>query len=315
MKSLEAVVLSFRVITPVFILIGLGFALKKLGLFDNDALKKMIGLTFKVFLSVMIFNNLYNTTIEQALNLPVMLFAAGYVLCVFILSMVIVPRFEPNNPKRSSLVQGIFRSNNLMLGIPIITSLCGPDNVGLMTMVIAVVVPMYNALGVVALEVYGERKIQPTVILLNIIKNPFVAASILGIIALVTDLKLPYIIEKPIADISGIAIPLALILLGGYINFGSVKGSLRNIIIGVTGRLVIVPAIFIGAAVLIGFRGVELITLMGTICAPTATASFIMAQQMGGDANLAAHLVVFSTLFSAGTIFLIILILKQLALF
>jgi len=312
---LEAVQLSLKVIVPVFILIGVGFLLKSLKLFDNEALKKMIGLTFKVFLSVMIFNNLYNTTIEQALNVPVMLYAAGYVICIFIICMIVVPKIEKENPKRSSLVQGIFRSNNLMLGIPIITALCGPGNVGLMTMVVAVVVPLYNSLGVVTMEVFSPEKVQPKVILLNIIRNPFVAASILGIIALFTDLKLPYIIEKPMADVSGVAIPFALILLGGYIDFKSVKGSVRNIIIGVTGRLLIVPAVFIGLAVLLGFRNAELITLMGTIAAPTATASFIMAQQMGGDADLAAHIVVFSTLFSAGSMFLWIFLLKQFALF
>lgn len=312
---MEAIVLSFKVITPVFLLIGLGYLLKVLKLFDDDTLKKMVELTFKVFLSVLIFNNLYKTTIEQALNWPVMLFAAGYVISIFIISMIVIPKIEKSNPKRSSLVQGIFRSNNLMLGIPIITALCGPENAGLMTMVIAVVVPLYNSFSVVALEVFSEGKIQLKVILLNIIKNPFVVASILGIIALLTDLKLPYVIEKPLSDISGVAIPLALILLGGYIDFSSIKGSIRNIIIGVAGRLVIVPVVFIGLAILLGFRGVELITLMGTISAPTATASFIMAKQMGGDADLAAHLIVFGTLFSAGTIFLWIFLLKQFALF
>jgi len=312
---LEAIVLSLKVITPVFLLIGLGYLLKRLKFFEGGTLKKMIELTFKVFLAVMIFNNLYNTTIEQALNGPVMLFAAGYVVSAFALCMIIIPRIEKSNPKRSSLVQGIFRSNNLMLGIPIITALCSDENLGLMTMVIAVVVPLYNSLGVVTLEVFSGQKLSIKTILLNIIKSPFVVASILGIIALVTGLKLPGIIEKPIADLSGVAIPLALILLGGYIDFSAVKGSVRNIVIGVAGRLVVIPALFIGLAILLGFRGAELITLMGTIAAPTATASFIMAQQMGGDADLAAHLVVFSTLFSAGTIFLWIFLLKYFAFF
>lgn len=312
---MEAILLSLRVITPVFILIGVGYLLKRLKLYDNDVLKKLIGLTFKVFLSTMIFNNLYHTTIKEALNIPVMLFAAGYVLSIFLISMFIVPRFEKSNPKRGVMVQCIFRSNNLMLGIPIITALCGADNVGIMTMVIAVVVPLYNGLSVVAMEIFSEEKVHPKRIIIGILKNPFVAASLLGIIAMITDLKLPYIIEKPMGDIAGAAIPLALILLGGYIDFKSVKGSVRNIVIGVTGRLLIVPAVFLGLAILLGFRGPELITLMGTICAPTATTSFIMAQQMGGDADLAAHLVVFSTLFSAGTFFVWIFLLKQFALF
>ena len=312
---MEAILLSIRVIVPVFILVGLGFLLKKIKVLNDGALSTMTSVTFKVFFPVMIFNNLYNATIEQALNLPVMLFSAAFVLISFGMAMLIVPRIVKENAKRSTLIQGLFRSNTLMLGVPVITALCGSSSAGLMTLVIAVVVPLYNALGVIVMEVYCGKRASWKNTILNILKNPLVVGSVLGIAALLIDFKLPYIIEKPIASVAGIAAPLALILLGGFIKFDTIKDSVKLIIIGVTGRLLIVPAVFLTAAILLGFRGVELATLMGVVCAPTAVSTFIMARQMKGDADLAAHLVVVGTTASAVSIFFWIFILKQLAMF
>jgi len=311
---LNALNLSFEVVTPIFILIGLGFALSKLGLLRQESSSAMLKIIFTVLFPVMVFNNLQRATVMQTLNLPVMLFVIGYVLAIFAISMIIIPRIEKDNRKRSSMIQGIFRNNSLMLGIPIITALAGPENVGLMTMVVAVVVPLYNALGVVIMEVFGGQRIKLSAVLLSIIKNPLVIGSALGIAVMVTGFKLPYIIEKPIADIAKTAIPLALIVLGSFIKFGAIKDSRKDIIVVTLSRLIIAPAFFIGAAILLGFRGAELAAIMGVICAPTAVSAFVMAQQMGGDADLSANIVVFGTLFSAATIFAWIFVLKYFAL-
>ena len=312
---MEAILLSFQDILPIFVLVGLGFALKKIKIFNDGTLSTMTSATFKVFFPVMIFNNLYNATIKQALNLPVMLFSAAFVVISFGLAVLIVPHITKDNAKRSTLIQGLFRSNTLMLGVPVITALCGSASAGLMTLVIAVVVPLYNTLGVIVMELYGGKRVSYRKTILSILKNPLVIGSLLGIAALFIDFKLPYIIEKPLASIAGIAAPLALILLGGYIKFDTIKDSAKLIVIGVVGRLLIVPAIFLTATILLGLRGVELATLMGVVCAPTAVSTFIMAQSMNGDASLAVNLVVAGTTASSVSIFFWIFLLKQLAMF
>ena len=312
---MEAILLSTQVVVPIFLLVGLGFVLKKTRILNDGALLTMTSATFKVFLPVMIFYNLYNADIQQALNLPVVLFTVAFVLITFGAAMLIVPRIVKEDAKRSSLIQGLFRSNGLMLGVPVTTALCGSDSAGLMTVIIAVIVPLYNTLGVIVMEIYCGKRIDIKRILLNIAKNPLVIGSVLGIAAMLINFELPNILEKPVSDVAGIATPLALILLGGFIKFDTVKDSKKLMIIGIVGRLLVVPAIFLTAAVLLGFRGVELATLMGVVCAPTAVSTFIMAQNMNGDADLAAHLVVFGTTASAVSIFFWIFLLKQLAMF
>ena len=151
-------------------------------------------------------------------------------------------------------------------------------------------------------------------VLKSVVTNPLIIASLLGIVLLVMGVKLPDTLDKTLSDLAKTSTPLALVILGAEFNFKSVKNCLRPLIIGVAGRLVIVPAIFITIAALLGFRGEELISLMIMLAAPPAVSSFTMAQQMDGDAELAGNMVVFGSLFAVLTIFLWIFILKTLML-
>ncbi|MBT7122921.1 MAG: hypothetical protein HN948_07920 [Clostridia bacterium] len=149
---------------------------------------------------------------------------------------------------------------------------------------------------------------------MSIITNPLIISCILGLIAMSIDFKMPYIIAKPIEDVAKIGAPFALILLGGFIELGKLKGNIKQILIGVLGKLIVWPALFMAAAILLGFRGIELGVILTLVCVPIGTATFVMSQEMGGDGELAAQLTIFGTLLSIITIFAWIFVLKQFAL-
>ena len=65
---MDALVLSFEVVIPIFILIGLGFALNKFKLFSQSILSALLKIIFMVLFPVMVFNNLYSATLMEALN-------------------------------------------------------------------------------------------------------------------------------------------------------------------------------------------------------------------------------------------------------
>jgi len=99
-------------------------------------------------------------------------------------------------------------------------------------------------------------------------------------------------------------------VLGGSFSFSAVSGYWKQLVMGVAGRLIVVPLIFMPIAIAMGFRNAELVVLMTLFASPTAVSSFTMAQQMGGDAQLAGQQVVFTSLFSVLTIFLWTFVLK-----
>ncbi|MEG1471783.1 MAG: AEC family transporter, partial [Clostridia bacterium] len=122
---------------------------------------------------------------------------------------------------------------------------------------------------------------------------------------------IPLLIATPLRKLASIATPLALFLLGASLDFGKARSNLRLITIGVVGRLILVPLVFLTGAVALNIRDVSLATLIAVFASPTSVSSFPMAQQMGGNDELAGGQVVFSTVFSILTVFLWVLVLKS----
>lgn len=145
----------------------------------------------------------------------------------------------------------------------------------------------------------------------GIVTNPLIIASILGIIVLISGIKLPVFAEKSVGDVAKIATPLALILLGASVNLRSVKGNLKQLIIAVSGKLIIIPLAGITIATLLGMRGGDIALLVSALASPTAVSSYPMALQMESDGELAAQIVAFSTTLCIVTVFLWVFVLKQ----
>jgi len=182
------------------------------------------------------------------------------------------------------------------------------------SLLVVIVVPLFNVLAVVVLEMFRGGKADPKQIIRKILTNPLIIGSVAGLIILVTGIRIPAIIQRPIDDLSKVATPLALFLLGASIDFSKTGAHVKQLAMCVLGKLVIFPlaAVVIGA--LLGMRGVELASLLIIFGAPTAVNSAVMAQQMGSDGDLATEAVVFTTAFSALTVFLFVFALKSLAL-
>ena len=305
-------ILSINVVTPLFFTIMFGYFIRKIDLVDDYALKKINNLIFKTFLPMLLFFNIYNTKIEGNLNIKLMIFAPASILISCIGSCIIVPLIEKENKKRGVLVQAIFRSNFVLFGLPVVLSLFGEESVGITSILIAVIVPMFNFLAVIVLEMFRGGKLEIKKVIKGIITNPLILASIIGMIMLVLKIKLPIVLEKTISDMSKIATPLALAVLGGSFKIEKITKNIKQIVIGVVGKLIIVPIIFIPIGIYLGFRDVELATIMIMLSAPVAVSSFTMAEQMEADGELAAQLVVFTSMFSVITIFLYIFVMKQL---
>ena len=115
-------------------------------------------------------------------------------------------------------------------------------------------------------------------------------------------------------DLSRVATPLSLVVLGGFFSFGAIQGYKKELLLGVVGKLVLSPLFIVPLAAVMGYRNQELVSLLIMFGSPTAVSSFTMAKQMDGDGDLAAEMVVFTTAVSVLTIFLWIFILKTLEL-
>lgn len=308
---MENLILSLNVVFPLFLTMSLGYFLKYLNLFDNSTLDRMNNITFKSFLPMLLFYNIYKTDLHDTFNLKLIIFSVTCVIVLYLILYLLVPLIEKDNKKRGALLQGLFRSNFVIFGLPITESLFGSEKVGVAAILIAIIVPLFNMLSVLALETFRDGKLNFKKIFIGIIKNPLIIASCLGIVTLVLKIKIPTSIEKTISDVSKMATPLSLILLGASFKFDNIKKYLKQTTIAVIGKTILIPCIMLPICIMLGYRDVELSTLMIIFAAPTAISSFTMAQQMDSDSDLAGQIVVFTSAFCVITVFMWIFILKQ----
>ncbi|MBQ9000089.1 MAG: AEC family transporter [Clostridium sp.] len=308
---MENLILSFNIVLPIFLILSLGYILKKLKILDELTTKNMNSINFKVFLPLLLFYNVYKTDLSVVFNPKLLIFSIISVILVFLLLFIIIPLLEKDNRKRGIIIQGIFRSNFVIFGVPVCEALFGQNATGVASMLIAIVVPLFNFLAVICLEIYRGGNINFKKIIKGIITNPLIIASIIGLFFIYFKIKLPTPIEKTINDISKIATPLAFILLGSSFTFSAFSLYIKQLSITILGKLIIVPGIVLYIAALLGFRNIELTCLLSVFASPTAVSSYTMAEQMDGDSILAGQIVVLTSIISIITVFLWIFILKQ----
>ncbi len=299
-------------VLPIFGLILLGYWAKRLGLLDRGDVKKMNKALFRFFMPVMLFYNIYSSELSRAVQPGLIVYALLCTLAVFFLSLLLARRFEPGRARRGVIVQGLFRSNLVVIGLPVVSSLMGEDNLGPVVILCATVVPLFNILAVIVLEYYGGTRTDPMHLLRDILKNPLILGSIAGILALLLGLKLPAPLESIARQMNQAASPVLLFLLGAFLQPEGLLRDRRAVLWVSLGRLVIVPALTLLPAVLIGWRGVALASLIPVFASSTAVNSFTMAQQMGGDAELAGNIVVATSALCSLTLFFWCFLLKSL---
>ena len=307
--------ISANAVLPMCLIMALGYGTRRLGWIRREEIFAINKIAFRIFLPCLLYYNVYCSDLSGSFDPLLMAYAVGGVLLTFGLSLGYTLLTEKLPERRGVMIQGMFRSNYVIMGIPVATALLGSDQLGTVSILIAVVVPLFNMLAVVVLEVFRGQKPKPLHILGQIVKNPLVIASALGILTLAAGIRLPHILERTIQNVSAIASPLQLFLLGAFFQFSGLKTYRRELVTVSAAKLIISPGLFLGLGALLGFRGVAFVSLIGVFASPTAVNSFTMAQQMGGDAELAGDIVVTTSAVSILTMFLWIFLFKSLGMF
>ena len=315
---MDNIIVSFNVIAPVFFLMVLGyFLVNYTSLADGKLTKQANAIVFKIFLPCMLFYNVYQSDIGSEIHSRIRLciWAAGGLLILFVLLCLIVPRIVTQENQQGVVIQGIFRSNYVIFGVAVVQNMYGPKSTTTAAILSAILVPMYNFLAVVVLSIFGEKRENDwKKIILDIIKNPLIISSVLGIIFSLLGIRLPTAVDTTVQDLAKLSTPIAFMILGGDLDFSKVKGNLKTAFVVLTIKLVILPLIMIPMVVMMGYRDADLLSGELAYQTPVAVSSYIMAQQAGADGQLAGQLVVFSSVLSIFTLFVTIFILRTMGL-
>ena len=321
-------------ILPIILMVVVGYFLKKIKLLEEDMAKKLNTLVFRIFLPVMLFLNVYKIQNLGEIDFIFVWYAMGIIILLFLFGILTMAAIFKDNRQRSVMIQGIFRANYALIGLPLAQSLFGDEGSKMAALLSAFVVPTFNILAVICLNVFsaGDKKPSIAGVFKGIIKNPLIQAIFVGFITLgiraifthyEIGLRLTTIepLYKTLENLSAIASPLSLLVLGARFEISAIPQLKKHIVIGVINRAIIVPFVGISCALALNqfagtnFSGAQFASFIACFCTPVAVSSVPMSQEMGADADLMGQLVVWTTVFSAFSIFIASYVLRVIGIF
>jgi len=289
---------------PVFLIIALGAGLRATQFLSETFFRDLNRLVYWVGLPVLLFHKIAEASFTggEAMRIFWVLLAgtlvaaaAGYAAS----ALLRLPRSS-----WGAFVQTCFRGNLVYAGLPVIVYALAPDGGtaprALETtaiLAIAPLVPLYNLGAIVVLLRHGRSTSRPSLgcLLWETLRNPLFVACILGFVFPLADWHLPKLALRTCTAVGQMALPLALISLGTSLRLERIRGDFLPAFAASLVKIAFAP--LVGYAIA---RGVSLapdqirIVVIYLAC-PTAAASYIMAEQLGGDAELTGSVVVLST--------------------
>ena len=301
---MENLIFSLNATIPVFLLMVLGLALRKIGWIDEVFASKMNKFVFLVPLPVLVFEDLATVDFSEVWDLKFVLFCFGATL-VSIGIAAAVSFLWKDKSIQGEFVQASYRSSAALLGIAFIQNIYG--DAGMAPLMIIGSVPLYNVMAVVVLSFFQpERKRLDKEMwketLKGIVTNPIIIGIAAGIIWSVLKIPMPSIMEKTVSSVSAVATPLGLMAMGAAFDIRKAFAKAKPAAVATVMKLVGFAAVFLPMAVMLGFRREELVALLVMLGSATAVSCFVMAKNMGHEGVLTSSVVMLTTLFSAFTL-------------
>lgn len=294
---------------PVFGTIVVGYLFKRYT-FPGDAFWPLAArITYFAFFPALLINNLAPARLADlaigrlilAVLLPTLLVALAVILAR--------PYLRIPGVAFTSVFQGSIRFNTYV-GLAAVAALYGSPGITRVAIILAVLVPLVNVLSVLMLTRHGSvRSLHWRDTLLALVQNPLIIACVLGIALNLSGIGLPFVTGELLEIFAQAALPMGLLTVGADLDLRAVQTGVWPVLVASGLKLLILPLLTALACRLLGIDELAMAVAVIFAALPTATSAYILAQQMGGDAQLMAGLLTVQTLAAVVTMPLVLLLL------
>lgn len=307
--------IGFNAVMPMLIYMLLGQFFAQAGMIKEASFQDFNKALFKILLPINLFTNIYKSDFQQSFNGFALTYIIIIALVLYFILAIIIPKVSDDRTRYGVILQGSVRANAILFGLPLGTSLLGEENMGMVTITLAIIVPFWNIMSVVGFSLYSADKVSFKQMGRSIITNPMVIATLIGLLVVLLGLQFPQSINTTLTNINRMVSPLALIVMGGTFSISKLKDIDFSLIFTVANKLLIFPLIGITLGAFLGFRGDAIISILIAFAGPTAVSSYAQAIAADGDGDLANQTVVFTTILSMVTLVFWITVMKTFGLF
>jgi predicted permease len=305
LNFLSAIVEVVRVTIPIFIIIAIGFFIRKIKLIDENGITLLNRLAYNIGLPALFFLNITNYRLSEIFDIniiKVIYSAYGVFFIILFLSNLLIKR---SRKTRGAVFVSSFRCNMAFIGLPIIWAAYGNLALARGSLVFAFLVPMNILLTIILFRLYDDRegKIDLKKILKSITTDPIILSTVLGVILSYFGVGLPGFIHDSLDIISGMTVTIALLSIGASLKFSQLKSDLKMVSFIIFNKLILLPAIALVMAIYIfrinAFDRNVIVVLFST---PLAVAAYIMGKELRSNHSLMASSLIMTTIISAITI-------------
>jgi predicted permease len=308
----DNIVFTANIVAPVFLIIAVGYFARKRKIINEVFVDVTSRFVFRISLPVFIFLEISALDLSQVFDVDQIVFITSATFITYLLIWIGTIPYIKNAEDKSSFIQGAFRGNYAIVGLALISNLFGEDALGKATLILAFLLPVYNVLAVIVLTVPKHLgKLNFKSMLMEILFNPLILAVIFALPFSYFKLKLPEMFITTGNYFADLALPLALVGIGGSLNIENLKRASTLAFSSSIIKIIILPLILTITAIFLGYRNDDLGIMFIVFACPTAIASFVMADAMGANLKLAGNIIMITTLGSVFTISLGILLLKS----
>ena len=294
---LETLLFTSDIVVPIFFIVFLGYLLRRYRVIDEGFVTTSSRLVFTITLPALVFMSISQTDFKAVFNPELLLLFTGFTLITVALLWWLSGRMQLADNARGVFVQGAFRGNFGIVGLAVCFNMFAEPGLAQASVVLACVIPLYNVLSVLVLSIpQQDARVSPRKILRDILTNPLILSVVFAMPFSYNGWHLPVIGDAIGNYFANLTLPLALLAIGGSLDLKSLRNSSVTAGWATALKLIIIPVIGTLLAWLYGFRGQDVGILMVLYACPTAAASFVMAKAMQGDAQLAANIILTTTL-------------------
>jgi len=294
---------------PVFLLIVLGVVLKRTLMRLETQWHGLERLTYYVLFPMLLIQTLVKADLS---GVPVAGVGGALLLSALLMSMLclalrpLLGRLAVDGPAFTSIFQGATRWQTYV-ALAVSGNLFGNAGLALASVAMVAIIPLVNVLSVTVLAHYASPEKQSfRSILMTVLRNPLIWACAIGLVVNVAHLPLPKIWHQVADALGGSSLAIGLLVTGAGLHL---EGLLRPSLAAITGvvfKLILMPAIGIGLALVFGLSGINLVIVAACSAVPSSPSAYVLARQMGGDAPLLAQIITLQTILAAVTMPIVI---------
>ena len=291
-------------IIPIFIIIIIGWFARWRGFIPPEFISPANRLVYYIAIPAMIFHSISKASLKTQFDAAVLAITLLSVLAVFAVAWSAGKINRVRRGQRGTFIQTAFHGNLGYIGLAVAYYFLGNEGFVRASIIAGFIMILQNFLAVVALQLNSDK---PSAtgnrfeVAFRILGNPVILSAMAGILFSLSGLRVPLIIDRSLDILSGFALPMALLVIGGSLSFELMQLRILRVLSSGFMKLILLPGLGFALYRLFGLASQDYLPGLILLASPTATITYVMAKEMNGDTDFAVAAISISTMFSAIT--------------